>query len=227
LKHVFGYIANNRGKRLRIAPTSLQVAAWADASFAVHADMKSHTGFIIGFDGFSGLILAKSRKQKVITRSTAESELVACDECLTSLLSARRKMIELGFPQQSSPVYQDNEAAIKLESAGRPLSLATRHILVKFFFVKSLIDSGEVHIVYLPTALMLADLMTKPLQGDLFRTMEHYLMVAQRPEAPPAPSGTVTWTVFRHGGVRSDIGSGVGSEVNPSAHLLCGTMCSL
>jgi hypothetical protein len=92
LKQLFGYIKNNRDKKLRIAPTTLQVAAWADASFTVHPDAKSHTGYVIGFDGFSGLILAKSKKQKIVTRSTAESELVACDEALMALLSARRKM---------------------------------------------------------------------------------------------------------------------------------------
>jgi hypothetical protein len=38
LKQVFGYIAANKDRRLRIAPTTLQEAAWADASFASHSD---------------------------------------------------------------------------------------------------------------------------------------------------------------------------------------------
>jgi hypothetical protein len=206
LKQVFGYIHANQTRRLRIAPTTLQVAAWADASFATHSDAKSHTGYLIGFDGFSGLIQAKSRKQKLVTRSTAESELVACDDSIIALLSARRKMVELGFPQASSPVYQDNQATIKLAVSGRPLSLATRHIAVRYYFISDLIRDNQVHVVYLPTSLMLADILSKPLQGPQFKILEDYLMDCRRPEGPlPAPL-TVSLTVLGHGGVRADVG---------------------
>ena len=42
--------------------------------------------------------------------------------------------------------------------------------------MKDRVDSGEVDIEYKPTKLMLADLLTKPLQGDLFRAMRQELL---------------------------------------------------
>jgi hypothetical protein len=111
--------------------------------------------------GFSGPILSKSRKReikrKIITRSTAKSELMAFAESLTVPLLACRMLIELGYPPPPLPHPPDKWARI---------------------------DSGEVHIVYLPTVLILPDLMTKNIQGDLFRTMDHYRKDAQRPAAP-------------------------------------------
>jgi hypothetical protein len=63
-----------------------------------------------------------------------------------ALLSARFKMFELGFPQASSPVYQDNHPTMKLAEHGRPLSLATRHIVVKYFFITSLVQDFQLSI---------------------------------------------------------------------------------
>jgi hypothetical protein len=53
----------------------------------------------------------------------------------------------------------------------------TRHIGTRFFFVKERIESGEVVLEYLPTGEMVADMLTKPLQGQLFRRMRTILFV--------------------------------------------------
>eukprot|EP00957_Ditylum_brightwellii_P111673 8517832-Ditylum_brightwellii.AAC.1 len=47
---------------------------WVDASFAVHQDMKGHTGAVMSLGG--GAAYAASVKQKINTRSSTESELV-------------------------------------------------------------------------------------------------------------------------------------------------------
>jgi hypothetical protein len=73
-------------------------------------------------------------------------------------------------------VYQDNMSTIALAAKGRSTSDRTRHIHIRYFFVKDRVDSGEVRIEYKPTKLMLADLLTKPLQGDLFRAMRKELL---------------------------------------------------
>jgi hypothetical protein len=59
---------------------------------------------------------------------------------------------------------------------GTPTSAQTRHIDIRYFFVKDKVDSEELEIVYLPTGEMRADIMTKALQGPLFRKMRAYLM---------------------------------------------------
>ena len=73
-------------------------------------------------------------------------------------------------------VFQDNLSTMALATKGRSTFERTRHVHIRYFFVKDRVDSGEVCIKYVPTKLMLADILTKPLQGDLFRAMRKELL---------------------------------------------------
>jgi hypothetical protein len=79
-------------------------------------------------------------------------------------------------------IFQDNQSTIALVANGRSTSARTRHIAIRYFFVKDRVDSKEVEVVYKPTGEMRADIMTKPLQGDLFRRMRAELMGMDDPE---------------------------------------------
>ena len=52
----------------------------------------------------------------------------------------------------------------------------TKHIRVKFFYIKDRIDDGEMIAVNCPTKGIWADILTKPLQGKAFRVMRSKLM---------------------------------------------------
>jgi len=68
-------------------------------------------------------------------------------------------------------------SAIKLEVNGRQSSgKRTRHVEIRYFYVKDLVDKGRIKIKYCPTHKMLADFFTKPLQGNLFRTMKRVIL---------------------------------------------------
>jgi hypothetical protein len=56
--------------------------AWSiDASFDVHMNMKSHTGYCLTMG--TGAVVSGSIKQKLTTRSSTESELVGIDDTIT------------------------------------------------------------------------------------------------------------------------------------------------
>ena len=61
---------------------------------------------------------------------------------------------------------------------GKSISNRTRHIKVKYFFVKQFLDNGEFILEYCPTQEMIADVLTliKPLQAELFRELRDYLL---------------------------------------------------
>ena len=64
-----------------------------------------------------------------------------------------------------------------MERNGRNLCTGnSRHIDIKYFWVKDKVDKKEVRIEYCPTTLMLADYFTKPLQGNLFRRFRQVIM---------------------------------------------------
>ena len=52
----------------------------------------------------------------------------------------------------------------------------SRHIHIRHFFVKDLIDKKKIRVLYCPTTKMLADFFTKPLQGELFRFFRNIIM---------------------------------------------------
>ena len=52
----------------------------------------------------------------------------------------------------------------------------SRHVNIRYFFVKDRIDKGEIEVEYCPTHLMLADFFTKPLTGKLFHTFREVIM---------------------------------------------------
>ena len=79
---------------------------------------------------------------------------------------------ELGYPQLNPTIlYEDNMSTIAFVKKGGTTSHRTKHIAVRYYFIKEKIDEGEIDVEYTPTLQMLADMFTKPLQGELFRVM--------------------------------------------------------
>ena len=76
-----------------------------------------------------------------------------------------------GYKVGPATVYEDNQSAIRLAENGRSNSSRTRHIAIRYFFISDRIASGEIKVEYLNTTDMIADILTKPLQGALFRRL--------------------------------------------------------
>jgi hypothetical protein len=157
------------------ADDSGMIQWWIDASFAVHPDMKGHTGATMTMG--RGSVYSTSSKQKLVARSSTESELIGLHDVLPQVIWTRNFLIGQGFTVNDSVLYQDNKSAMLLEKNGRMSSgKRTKHINVRYFFVKDRVDSKEISIKHCPTGEMMADYFTKPLQGALFRRMRDRIM---------------------------------------------------
>jgi hypothetical protein len=175
LNRVLRYINSTKEMGMILQSTKdIAVLVYADASYGVHADGKSHTGVYITLG--RGGVFFRSTKQKIVTKSSTESELVGLSDSLGQAIWTRDFLIGQGYKVGPAKVFQDNMSTITLAAKGRSTSDRTRHIHIRYFFVKDRVDNGEVVIEYKPTKLMLADLLTKPLQGDLFRAMRRELL---------------------------------------------------
>ena len=148
---------------------------WVDASFAVHEDMKSHTGGAMSLG--RGAIMAKSRKQKLNTKSSTEAEVIGASDYLPNTLWAKRFLEAQGYEIGSTRFAQDNQSAIRLEKNGRASAgKQSRHVDIRYFFIKDQIQQEKIDIHYCPTEEMLADFYTKPLQGALFNKFRDVLL---------------------------------------------------
>jgi hypothetical protein len=141
---------------------------WIDGSYGIHHNMRSHTGGIMSLG--KGAAYGTSIKQKLNTKSSTEAKLVAVNDKLPQVLWPRYFLEAQGYQVKDYVVYQDNLSAMMLEKNGKgSSSKRTRHINIRYFFVKDRIRTKEVSIKHCPTGVMTADFFTKLLQGGLFR----------------------------------------------------------
>jgi Reverse transcriptase (RNA-dependent DNA polymerase) len=162
----------DRATVLRIGD-KLELRAYVDASYAVYHDAKSVSGVVLMLG--EAVIYVKSSKQKIVTRSSTEAELVAISDSLSQVLWTREYMLSSGVPLGPVILYQDNLSTIFLANKGRSTNEKTRHIKIRYFFIHHYIDMKEITIVHMPTAKMIADIMTKPLHGALFNKLSAVL----------------------------------------------------
>jgi hypothetical protein len=148
---------------------------WVDAAFAVHRDMKSHTGGTMSMG--KGSIYSTSIRQKLNTTSSTEAELVGVADVMPMMLWTRYFLQAQGYDVGKTKLYQDNMSSMLLEKNGRASSgKRTRHINIRYFFVADRVKAQELEIEYCPTDDMTGDFFTKPLQGSKFLRFRNAVM---------------------------------------------------
>ena len=90
---------------------------------------------------------------------------------------AKRFLEGQGYILRRNIFYQDNQSAMKIESNGqKSCGEKSRHIDIRYFFIKDIIKRENIELVHCPTERMIVDYYTKPLQGWLFRKMRDIIM---------------------------------------------------
>lgn len=183
LEHLIEYLRGTMDMPLILGANSTGVLNWyVDASFAVHANMRGHTGG--GLTMGRGFPIVSSTKQKLNTRSSTESELVGVDDMMPSIIWTRYFLKAQGYGVSDNVIFQDNKSTMLLERNGKASSSKrTKHINIRYFFITDRISKGEVRVEWCPTKDMVADFMTKPLQGSLFRKFRDLIMGALPPKS--------------------------------------------
>eukprot|EP00978_Attheya_sp_CCMP212_P035199 scaffold151672_cov35-Attheya_sp.AAC.1 len=88
-----------------------------DATFAVHGDYKSHIGATLTLG--KGTVMSVSCKQKIIMRSSTESELVGIDDVIAKMQWTKLMIEAQGFKNIE---HHDNTSSMKLEVNGKSSS---------------------------------------------------------------------------------------------------------
>jgi hypothetical protein len=176
LARVIKYLRRTKFIKLTMQATHLDQCHWfIDGAFAVHEDMRSHTGSFMTFG--RGMMNGNSTKQKINTTSSTEAEVVAVHDTLPSILWTKYFLEAQGYHVQPSVIHQDNQSAMLLETNGRgSSSKRTRHMNIRYFFVADVQARNQVIVTYCPTDEMIGDFFTKPLGGSKFRRFRNIIM---------------------------------------------------
>ena len=136
----------------------IELFGYIDASFGIHMDGSSRTGVVLYMSEV--VIAAWTCKQKLVTKSACESEIVALSDGCTMVLWAREWLIVQGHNNlRPTTIFQDNRGVLALMRNGRSAQQCTKHLHIWYFFV-----------------IVIADLMTKPVSGKLFVQLRNRLL---------------------------------------------------
>jgi hypothetical protein len=147
---------------------SRYISGYCDSDYAGDiATAKSTLGWIFYIAG--GPISWKSKLQSIIAQSTTEAEYIAINSATKEAVFIKQLMTELGaYSQAKFPIYTDNEGALAL--AKNPVfHERTKHIAVKYHYIRQLIEEGIIDLVYINTKGQKSDGLTKPLDKTKFK----------------------------------------------------------
>ena len=134
----------------------------------------SQTGHVIQVG--KGSLVMTSHKQKIVTKSSTEAELVAASDIIPSITLVKSILTDLKIKINKIKLHQDNMSTIKLITNQRPTSQRSRHIDIRYFFLRDRQLCDGIEIVYTPSELMIADILTKPLAIKQFTILRNLLL---------------------------------------------------
>lgn len=114
------------------------------------------------------------RRQSIIALSSTEAEYIAATDACRELLWLRGIISELTGKtiKDKTPLLCDNQSAIALAKSGL-YSPHTKHIDIRFHFLREAVDNSVITMEYINTNEMLADLFTKPLALNKLDYFKH------------------------------------------------------
>nr|GFB60933.1 copia protein [Tanacetum cinerariifolium] len=113
------------------------------------------------------LVSWSSKNQDCTALSSAEAEYVSLSVCCTQVLWMRTQLTDYGFHFNKIPIYCDSKSAIAISC--NPIQHSrTKHIAVRFYFIKDHVEKGTIELYFVKTDYQLADIFTKALPIDRF-----------------------------------------------------------
>ncbi|KAJ9568046.1 hypothetical protein OSB04_004012 [Centaurea solstitialis] len=170
VKRIFRYLKGTPNLGLWYSNDSgFDLTAYSDSDFAgCKIDRKSTTG---GCHLLGGKLVSwTSKKQNSVSTSIAEAEYVAAGICCAQVLWLRNQLQDYDIQLSKIPIYCDNTSAIAI--ANNPvLHSKTKHIEVRYHFIRDHVMNGDIELHFVPTEYQLADLFTKPLDVTRFNML--------------------------------------------------------
>jgi len=161
VKRVFRYLAGTKTHTLTYGNERHNLTGFTNADGSSQEHHHAISGYAFFING--GAVSWASKKQELITLSTAEAEYVAATHAAKECIWLRRLMEPLFGPAPTpTTLYCDNQAALHL-AAEDNYHAHTKHINIRYHFIRRTIADKQITMVYCPTEEMTADILTKAL----------------------------------------------------------------
>ena len=190
LKRVFRYVQGTKTHGIEFQAKEQEgLQGYSDADWAGDVDTRRSTsGYAFMMNG--GCISWRSKKQRTVALSSTEAEYMALTEAVQEAIWLKAFLCELGEMSLSDAVkiHEDNQGSIAL-AKNPECHKRTKHIDIRYHFVREKVEDGQVVLQYCPTKEMKADLMTKPISAVQFEGLRNKLGI--KPLHAAESSGSV------------------------------------
>lgn len=161
VKRIFQYLKGTREFWMTYEHAKTELTGYADANGSMAEDWRAISGYAFIIHG--GAVSWSAERQQIVSLSTTESEYVAATHAAKEV-KWLRPLIQQLFNTEMSPttLFSDNQSAIAL-AKDHQYHTRTKHIDVRFHFIRWIVEQGVLGLVYCPTDDMIADALTKAL----------------------------------------------------------------
>jgi hypothetical protein len=161
VRRIYRYLLGTTGLKLTYGESEKVLTGYADADGSMGEDRRAVSGYAFLIDG--GAVSWSSKRQEIVSLSTTESEYVAATHATKEALWLRSFIGQIFEPLvEPITLFSDNQSAIAL-AKDHQYHARTKHIDIRFHFIRWIIEEGKLRLVYCPTADMVADTLTKAL----------------------------------------------------------------
>ncbi|KAG2758708.1 Retrovirus-related Pol polyprotein from transposon TNT 1-94 [Phytophthora cactorum] len=176
LKRVFRYIQGTKTHGIEFQGSCEDgLQGYSDADWAGDIESRRSTsGYAFMMNG--GCISWRSKKQRTVALSSTEAEYMALSEATQEAVWLKVFLCELGemANDEAVKIYEDNQGSIAL-AKNPEFHKRTKHIDIRYHFVREKVEDGQVVLQYVSTTDMLADIMTKPIPATQFGVLRNKL----------------------------------------------------
>ncbi|GJR59843.1 retrovirus-related pol polyprotein from transposon TNT 1-94 [Tanacetum coccineum] len=113
------------------------------------------------------IVCWSAKKQSSIAMSSVEAEYVVAASCCAQVLWIKSQLADYDVLYDKVPIFCDNTSAIAI-SNNLVLHSRTKHIDIRYHFIRDHIIKGDIELHFIPTDMQLADIFTKPLAEPSF-----------------------------------------------------------
>ena len=165
-KRILKYLKTTQDLHIKSSGNSKgELIGFADANWAGDVDTRrSTTGYVFFLN--SGVISWNSKRQPTVATSSTEAEYMSLYSATQEAIWLRLLLKDLEYTDNAATtIFQDNQGCISL--AKNPVYHArTKHIDIKFHFLREKVMDEVIVLEYKPTEEMVADGFTKALPKD-------------------------------------------------------------
>ena len=180
-KHILRYLKATRNNRLTYRRQQASMAnklyGYVDADHAACKDTRrSVGGYVLMLNGAA--VSWSSRKIKVVSISSFESEWYSASICGCEIVVMRRLLEEMGKPQASPTVlFEDNAGCIFTAThPERPMNPRSKHIDTRVFKLREFVQDGTLELNKIASTCNVADCLTKSLDRDAVKRTREYML---------------------------------------------------